>query len=102
MNQIVNLENSGEMKITASYRLIWYKRDLEVFQENEKVKSYKIELYFENGKSMKDYIVLPKEIINVDAYIKDNIKLLMILWMDRNKKMKHCVHIIKVTNIIEF
>ena len=43
MNQIVNLENSGEIKITASYRLIWYKRDVEVFQQNEKVKSYKIE-----------------------------------------------------------
>ena len=54
MNQIVNLENSGEIKITASYRLVWYKRDVEVFHENEKVKSYKIELYFENGKSMKD------------------------------------------------
>ena len=100
MNQVVNLESSGEIKITASYRLIWYKRDVEVFQDNEKVKSYKIELYFENGKSMKDYIVLPKEIMNIDAYIKDNIKLLMILWMDRNKKMKHCIHNIKVTNII--
>ena len=100
MNQIVNLQNSGEIKITASYRLIWYKRDVEVFQENEKVKSYKIELYFENGKSMKDYIVLPQEIMNIDAYIKENIKLLMILWMDRNKKMKHCIHNIKVTNIL--
>ena len=54
MNQIVNFENSGEINFTASYRLIWYKRDVEVFHENEKVKSYKIELYFENGKSMKD------------------------------------------------
>ena len=100
MNQIVNLENSGEIKITASYRLVWYKRDVEVFQQNEKVKSYKIELYFENGKSMKDYIVLPKEILNIEAYIKENIKLLMILWMDRNKKMKNCIHNIKVTNIL--
>ena len=100
MNQIVNLESSGEIRITASYRLIWYKRDVEVFQENEKVKSYKIELYFENGKSMKDYIVIPKEILNIEAYIKENIKLLMKLWMDRNKKMKHCIHNIKVTNIL--
>ena len=61
MNQIVNLENSGEIKITASYRLIWYKRDLQVFHENGNVKSYKIEFFFENGKSMKDYIVLPKK-----------------------------------------
>ena len=76
MNQIVNLKCSGEIKITASYRLIWYKRDVEVFQDNEKVKSYRIELYFENGKSMKDYIVLPKEIMNTDAYTKENIKLL--------------------------
>ena len=100
MNQIVNLESSGEIIITASYRLIWYKRDVEVFQQNEKVKSYKIELFFENGKSMKDYIVLPKEILNIEAYIKENIKLLMKLWMDRNKKMKHCIHNIKVTNIL--
>ena len=100
MNQVVNLESSGEINITASYRLIWYKRDVEVFQDNEKVKSYKIELYFENGKSMKDYIVLPKEIMNIDAYIKDNIKLLMILWMDRNKKMKHCINNMRVTNIL--
>ena len=50
MNQVVNLENSGEIKITASYRLIWYKRDVEVFHENGIVKSYKIELFFENGK----------------------------------------------------
>ena len=100
MNQIVNLESSGEIRITASYRLIWYKRDVEVFQQNEKVKSYKIELFFENGKSMKDYIVLPKEILNIEAYIKENIKLLMNLWMDRNKKMKHCIHNIKVTNIL--
>ena len=100
MNQIVNLESSGEIRITASYRLIWYKRDIDVFQDNEKVKSYKIELYFENGKSMKDYIVLPKEILNIEAYIKENIKLLMKLWMDRNKKMKHCIHNIKVRNIL--
>ena len=100
MNQIVNLESSGEIIITASYRLIWYKRDLQVFHENENVKSYKIELFFENGKYMKDHIVLPKEIMNIDAYIKDNIKLLMILWMDRNKKMKNCIHNIKVTNIL--
>ena len=100
MNQIVNLESSGEIRFTASYRLIWYKRDVEVFQQNEKVKSYKIELYFENGKSMKDYIVLPKEILNIEAYIKENIKLLMKLWMDRNKKMKYCIHNIKVTNIL--
>ena len=100
MNQIVNLENSGEIKITASYRLIWYKRDLQVFHENGNVKSYKIELFFENGKSMKDHIVLPKEIMNIDVYIKDNIKLLMILWMDRNKKMKHCINNMRVTNIL--
>ena len=62
MNQVVNLESTGEITFTAKYKSIWYKRDTEIFHENDLVKSYKIELYFGNGKSMKDYVALPKEI----------------------------------------
>ena len=58
MNQIVNLESNGEVTFTAKYKLIWYKRDVEIFHENDKFKSYKIELYFENGKSMKIYYLI--------------------------------------------
>ena len=95
MNQIVNLESSGEVTFIAKYKLIWYKRDVEIHHENDKFKSYKIELYFENGKSMKDYIVLDKEIINVDVYIKENIK----LWMDRCKKNKIVCSNMQLINI---
>ena len=99
MNQIVNLESNGEVNFIAKYRLIWYKRDVEIHHENDKFKSYKIELYFENGKSMKDYIVLDKEIINVDVYIKENIKRLMVLWMDRCKKNKIVCSNMQLINI---
>ena len=100
MNQIVNLESSGEVTFIAKYKLIWYKRDVEIHHENDKFKSYKIELYFENGKSMKDYIVLDKGIINVDLYIKENIKPLMVLWMERCKKNKIVCSNMQVINII--
>ena len=42
MNQLVNLESNGEVFFTAKYKLIWYKRDVEIFHENDKFKSYKI------------------------------------------------------------
>ena len=100
MNQIVNLQSDGEVTFTAKYKLIWYKRDVEIFHENDKFKSYKIELYFENGKSMKDYISLDKGIANVDLYIKENIKRLMVLWMDRCKKNRTVCSNMQVINII--
>ena len=40
-------------------KLIWYKRDSEILNQNDRVKSYKIQLFFENGKSIKDRIILP-------------------------------------------
>ena len=86
MIQIVNLESSGDITFRSKYKLIWYKKKTEIFHENEKVNSYNIEQYFENGKSIEEYIVMPREIMNVDLYIKENIKLLMMLWMDRSKK----------------
>ena len=82
-NQIVTLENSGTITFTTQYKLIWYKRTSEIFNENDSVRSYKIELYFDNGKSIKDYVVLPREISNVDLYIKENIDLLMSFWLQR-------------------
>ena len=94
--QIVTLENTGTLQLIARYNLIWYKREAEIFNENDSVKSYKIQLFFENGKNIKDYVVLPKSISNVDLYIKENIDMLMSLWMERCKYMKNCVTIIAV------
>ena len=71
--QIVTLENTGTLQLIAQYKLIWYKRESEIFNENDSSKSYKIKLFFENGKNIKDYVVLPKSISNVDLYIKENI-----------------------------
>ena len=70
-HQIVTLEKSA----TAKYKLIWYKRDSEILNQTDRVKSYKIQLFFENGKSVKDYTVLPINISNVDLYIKENVDL---------------------------
>ena len=95
-NQIVTLENTRTLQLIAQYKLIWYKREAEIFNENDSSKSYRIQLYFENGKNMKDYIVLPKSISNVDLYIKENIDMLMGLWMERCKYKKNCVTIIAV------
>ena len=95
-NQIVTLENTGTFHFTARYKLIWYKREAEIFNENDSVKSYKIQLFFENGKNIKDYVVLPKSILNVDLYIKENIDMFMGLWMERCKYMKNCVTNISV------
>ena len=95
-NQIVTLENTRTLQLIAQYKLIWYKREAEIFNENDSSKSYRIQLYFENGKNIKDYIVLPKSISNVDLYIKENIDMLMGLWMERCKYMKNCVTIIAV------
>ena len=96
MNQIVTLENTGTLQLIARYKLIWYKREAEIFNENDSSKSYKIQLFFENGKNIKDYVVLPKSISNVDLYIKDNIDMFMGLWMERCKYMKNIVTIIAV------
>ena len=105
MNQIVTLENTGTLQLIAQYKLIWYKREAEIFNEKKilqksvgyiTVKSYKIQLFFENGKNIKDYVVLPKSISNVDLYIKENIDMFMVLWMERCKYMKNCVTIIAV------
>ena len=89
-NQIVTLEKPGSVFFTAQYKLIWYKRDSAIFIENETSKSYKIQLFFDNGKSVRDYIVLPKNISNVDIYIKENIDFLMSLWIQRCKNIKSC------------
>ena len=90
-NQIVTLEKSGTVTFSAKYKLIWYKRNSEIFDENDSIKSYKIQLFFENGKNVKDYVVMPKSILNVDLYIKDNIDMFMGLWLERCKNMKNCM-----------
>ena len=41
----------------------------------------KIQLFFENGKYIKDRIILPINISNVDLYIKENIDLLITTFM---------------------
>ena len=74
-HQIVTLEKSGSDNFIAKYKLIWYKRDSEILNQTDRVKSYKIQLFFENGKSVKDYTVLPINISNVDLYIKENVDL---------------------------
>ena len=53
-HQIVTLEKSGSVSFTAKHKLIWYKRDSEILNKTDRVKSYKIQLFFENGKSIKD------------------------------------------------
>ena len=57
------------------------------------------EIFKEAEKSMKDYIVLDKGIINADLYIKENIKRLMVLWMERCKKNKIVCSNMQVINI---
>ena len=89
------LEKPGSVFFTAQYKLIWYKRDSAIFIENETSKSYKIQLFFENGKSIKDRIILPINISNVDLYIKENIDLLMSIWMQRCN-VKNCMSSINV------
>ena len=37
-NQIVTLENSATITFTTQYKLIWYKRASEIFNENDSVK----------------------------------------------------------------
>ena len=76
--------------------MIWYKRDSEILNQTDRVKSYKIQLFFENGKSVKDYTVLPINISNVDLYIKENIDLLVSIWMQRCKNVKICMSSINV------
>ena len=98
-NQIVTLESSGTITFTTQYKLIWYKRASEIFNENDSVKSYKIELYFDNGKCIKDYVVLPREISNVDLHIKENIDILMSLWLQRCNNVKNCMKKITVVKI---
>ena len=90
-NQIVTLEKSGTVTFKAQYKLIWYKRNSEIFDENDSIKSYKIQLFFENGKNVNDYVVMPKNISNVDLYINDNIEMFMRLWFERCKNMKNCM-----------
>ena len=94
-HQIVTLEKSGTVSFTAKYKLIWYKRDSEILNQTDRVKSYKIQLFFENGKSIKDRIILPINISNVDLYIKENIDLLMSSWMQRCN-VKNCMSSINV------
>ena len=98
-NQIVTLESSGTITFTTQYKLIWYKRTSEIFNKNDSVKSYKIELYFDNGKSVKDYVVLHREISNVDLYIEKNIDLLMNFWLQRCTNIKNCMNKISVVKI---
>ena len=98
-NQIVTIENSGTINFNTQYKLIWYKRTSEIFNENDSVKSYKIELYFDNGKSIKDYVILPREISNVDLYIKENVDLLMTFWLQRCTNIKNCMNKISVVKI---
>ena len=95
-HQIVTLEKSGTVSFTAKYKLIWYKRNSEILNQNDRVKSYKIQLFFDNGKSIKDRIILPINILNVDLYIKENIDLLMSIWMQRCNNVKNCMSSINV------
>ena len=99
MNQTVTLENIGIVHFRSSYKLIWYNRETEIFTENEFSKSYKIQLFFENGKSIKDYVVMSKSISNVDVYIKDKIDCLMISWLQRCNKVNNCMNKINVVKI---